>query len=587
MMKVKDLLAQYSDKLVHDTSQKEERGSLDGEAWDYFKAISQSSLGEIKITGLSSDSRYAKKGDLFFALKGQHSHGLTYLKALEEKEVALILYEEGEAYISGVAIEGSQQGFEQGYTPLTHPPLREVPHLKEHIAPLAYCFYYHRIKDLNIIGVTGTEGKTSVTQFVAQAFDLYGKPCALIGTNGIGFLNSLQENTHTTPDLLALYRSLEEINQQFSLKIKESFTKSLDCKDGKDGKEGMRSKPATQKRRLDNTTTSNSVVERPTLLEVTSHALSLKRIEALSFLTTVFTNLNRDHLDFHGTLKAYGEAKTKLFTEYSSQASVLNTDDALGRILYQKQKEHNPERTLYPYGQERGEIFAGEKNFLQIKNLTLLATGLEFSLCYKDKELLLKSPLYGGFNAYNLTACFGVLLSSGLTLAESIPLLEKITPVRGRMEPIILKNGVVALVDYAHKPNALKEALVSLHAHRQEGRIMVVFGCGGDRDKGKRPLMAAIAEANADNVFITSDNPRSEDPEAIMAEICQGLKAPKASTLVCEVDRKKAIERALLEGKKGDIILVAGKGHEDYQIIGGKTLHFSDREVIEAFNCTL
>lgn len=496
-------------------------------------AVLKADWGALEIGGLSSDSRYAKAGDLFFALRGEHSHGLAFLNALREKKVSAIVYEAAE-----------------GYEIPSDLPTIEIENLTALLPKIGYAFYQNAIENLTLMGVTGTEGKTSVTQFVAQAFEHLGQSCALIGTNGIGFLGELKENTHTTPDLLALYRSLSEINQAF------------DAKDA------------------DKTMNQAGADKRPCTLEVTSHALAQKRVENLRFLVTAQTNLTRDHLDYHGTIEAYAAEKAKLFYEYESVSSVLNIDDELGESLYHGLQERIPNRILYPYGQ--GEC--DHPNFLQIQDLTLTHSGLAFTLQFQGKQYALESPLYGSFNAYNLTAMVGILLSYGIEMEAIVGILPKITHVKGRMERVELKNGAVALVDYAHKPNALLQALKSLREHLSEGQLTVVFGCGGDRDRGKRPLMAEIAEAHADRVVITSDNPRSEDPQAIIDEIKTGLRAPERATILEEISRQKAIAMALSQTQKGDIVLVAGKGHEDYQILADRVIHFSDIEEIERFN---
>lgn len=501
-----------------------------GEEGSILKQQLPASIGDLTISGLSSDSRYLQSGDLFFALNGAAAHGLNYVEQLIDGGAALILYEE-----AGAPTTALTRLREVGV------PTFACPNIATLLPKFAKQFYRQRLKSLTLLATTGTEGKTSVTQFIAQALRLLDESCGLIGTNGIGFLGALAENTHTTPDLLALYRSLAEIEHDFP-----------------------------------------DQPRKPVALEATSHALDQERIAGLSFQSTLFTNLTRDHLDYHKTLRAYGAAKRALFFDYKSKASIINSDDPFGAELLAELAAKEPERILYPYG-ERAE---GE-NALQMSNLTLTAKGLQFTLNYQGASYQIESPLYGGFNAYNLLAMVGTLCSLGYAIDEIVAIIPKINHVRGRMEMVPLANGAVGVVDYAHKPNALKEALRSLRAHIGEGSLRVLFGCGGDRDRGKRPIMGRIAEEEADFITITSDNPRHESPEAIIQEIIEGLDDPQAKKVTTILDRREAIAATLAQSEAGDIILIAGKGHEDYQIIGDQVIHFSDIEELERFNRTI
>ncbi len=502
----------------------EGNGAVPPEVTNILAAIGE--VPEITITGLSSDSRYARQGDLFFAKKGEKSHGLDYLPQLLERGVAAIIYEK----------DGNISAPEGVYA-------LEVTEIDSLMRALTQQ-YYRAIQDhLALIGVTGTEGKTSVTQFIAKAFHLLQIDCGLIGTNGIGILGNLKENTHTTPDLLALYQSLKDIAAIPALQTLED-------------------------RRL------------PVALEVTSHALDQKRVEGLQFTTTVFTNLNRDHLDYHGTVEAYGAAKARLFWEYPQQNSVINIDDPFGKDLYEKLRTDRKAVRYFPFGQTSCD----DPHYLQITHLTLHEKGLNFTLHYQGGSYPVESHLYGAFNAYNLVATIGVLLSFDFTIAQVMRVIPEIAYVQGRMEMVHLKNGAVAVIDYAHKPNALQQALISLRGHLAQGRLISLFGCGGNRDKGKRPLMAAISEKYADAVVITSDNPRFEDPLMIIEDIKAGLEDPEGAHIVVEADRALAIKHAILQSQPGDIILIAGKGHEDYQILGDREIYFSDLAEVQKNN---
>lgn len=475
-------------------------------------------LQDIVIKGLSSDSRYAEKGDLFFALQGEHNHGLDYIDALREKGVAVIFY------------EGNYDNIP------TDIPTFKISNALELMHATAPVFYRESLKMATLIGITGTEGKTSVAMFTAQALQKFGRHVGMIGTNGIGPLHDLKENTHTTPDFLALYRSIDQIVKAY---------------------------PAHN--------------EIDIVLEVTSHALDQKRVNGLSFEVSTFLNLARDHLDYHNTVEAYREAKERLFKEYASKASVLNISDAVGKDLFDSLSAKN-DRPLFPFG----EAECDHVNHLKISEIDLHAQGLRFTLTYHGESYSIESPLFGHFNAYNLVAMVGNLLAMGLPMDKISRILPEITLVKGRMEALQLPNGAVAVIDYAHKPNALLQALKALKKHIPNGDLYCVFGCGGDRDRGKRPLMAEIAEEYADYVIVTNDNPRTEDEKFIADEIFTGFKNPEQN-IERILDRKEAIVNTLAKAQAGDIILIAGKGHEDYQIIGKTKHHFSDAEVVSAF----
>ena len=484
-------------------------------------------FSQIIVYGLSSDSRYAQKGDLFFAKQGAISHGLDYLQVLKEADICAVIYEDPKNKIDAPA----------------DIPALKVENIDQLMRKLTFAFYSDLQSRIELIGVTGTEGKTSVTQFITKAFSALNIDCGLVGTNGIGFMGNLKENTHTTPDLMALYQSLAEIDSAEDVRVLMS---------------GML----------------------PIALEVTSHALDQKRVEGLKFKTTVFTNLNRDHLDYHGTIEAYGAAKARLFMEYVQESSVINIDDPFGETLNQRLQEEKPSVIRFPYGSKNSD----EVNYLQIQDLQLHEQGLRFTLQYHGKQYPIESHLYGAFNAYNLVAAIGALLAFDLPIERIIDVVPAITNVKGRMEMVHLKNGAVAVVDYAHKPNALKQALISLREHLDEGRLVSVFGCGGNRDTGKRPLMAAISEEFADQVIVTSDNPRLEDPLLIIKDIEAGFTNRDSKAIVIEADRAKAIALAISRSQKGDIILIAGKGHEDYQILGDKEIYFSDFAEVQKNN---
>lgn len=477
-------------------------------------------LQDVLITGLSSDSRYAEKGDLFFALQGDTSHGLDYVETLRDKGVVAIFYE----------------GDPDPRTIPTDIPVFKIQNALKTMRTSAGCFYAASLAKANILGITGTEGKTSVAMFTAQALHKLGRAVGMIGTNGIGPLEQLKENTHTTPDFLALYRSIDQIVQFY---------------------------PNAPKVHI--------------VLEVTSHALDQARVFGLSFEVSSFLNLARDHLDYHKTLDAYCEAKKRLFSDYHSNASVLNISDPVGQELFEELMLKD-DRKLFPVG----EVANSHENYIKISDIRLHAQGLSFVLTYQAISYSVESPLFGHFNAYNLAVMVGNLLAINISMEHIIEILPAITLVKGRMEALALPNGAVAVVDYAHKPNALLQVLKALKKHIPDGNLYCIFGCGGDRDRGKRPLMAEIAEEHSDFIIVTNDNPRTEDAESIADEIFTGFKYPE-HRIERILDRETAILQTLRKATLGDIVLIAGKGHEDYQIIGQTKHHFSDAEVVSAF----
>jgi UDP-N-acetylmuramoyl-L-alanyl-D-glutamate--2,6-diaminopimelate ligase len=299
-------------------------------------------------------------------------------------------------------------------------------------------------------------------------------------------------------------------------------------------------------------------------MEVSSHALDQARVAGVAFDIAVFTNLTRDHLDYHGDMDAYAAAKARLFDFPHLEAAVINADDRFGRELIERSR---PRLRVVGFGLEQGEVRA--------RRVQPSTDGLTIAVTTPFGDTELKSPLLGRFNAANLLAVLAVLLVAGLPLAEAARVVAQARPVAGRMERFGGDDRPLVVVDYAHTPDALDKVLAALREHTR-GKLVCVFGCGGDRDRGKRPLMGAIAERLADVVILTNDNPRHEDPQAILVGIAGGMQ----STPTVVPDRGQAIRAALREARAGDIVLVAGKGHEDYQQIGDRRLPYSDRETV-------
>ena len=459
------------------------------------------------VRGLSLDSRALGEGDAFVALAGAATHGLRFLAQAQAAGVAAILFET--PVPAGVEL-----------------PANAIPvaGLRERLARMADRFYRGPSRALLTTGVTGTNGKTSTVQLIAQALTLGGARVGTIGTLGAGLYGEHAAGERTTPDVVAVHRILA----------------------------GLRDAGATH-----------------AAMEVSSHALEQGRVDEVAFKVAVFTNLTRDHLDYHGTMQAYGAAKAKLFRWPTLQAVVVNLDDAFGAQLLDAAADGVRRIGLSSRGAAAASLRADAPR--------LAPQGIAFDLVEGDARLPVQSPLLGRFNVDNLLAVAGVLRALDWPLAEVAAMLPRLSPVDGRMSRAGGAGGEpLVVVDYAHTPDALEQALASLRAHTP-GRLTCVFGCGGDRDRGKRPQMAAIAERGADRIIVTDDNPRSEDGDAIVADILAGFVA--RDRIEVERDRAAAIARALDGAGPDDVVLVAGKGHEAYQEVGGLRHPFDDLQV--------
>jgi len=453
------------------------------------------------IGSLTVDSRQVRAGDVFLAYPGAHADGRHYLEAALANGAAAVL------------LEAEQAGIEwrQGVPCIAYPGLGAA------VGLLAARFYGHPAERLDLIGVTGTNGKTSVSHFIAQALPA---PCGLLGTLGYGVVGALQAGINTTPDGLQLQRLFAELVAQGAHQA---------------------------------------------VMEVSSHSLVQQRVAGLGFAVAVFTNLSRDHLDYHGSLAAYAAAKQRLFTDYPVKTAVINRDDAFGCELMASLPVRVPVLSyslVDPGASVYGEI------------LETRSQGYQMGLSTPQGDGILDTQLLGAFNLSNLLAALGALLALQLPLATALQRLARVQAVPGRMEVFHCPARPTVVVDYAHTPDALSKALQALRPHCQ-GRLFCVFGCGGDRDRGKRPLMGAAAETSADVLLITDDNPRHETSAAIIAEIHGGLQRPDAARVM--PDRAQAISTALAEAGPSDVVLVAGKGHETYQEVGSQRLPFSDR----------
>lgn len=462
------------------------------------------------LHGLSADSRELHEGDAFVALAGASTHGLRHLEQARAAGVAAVIFEEPAPADS--SLPANAVG---------------VANLRARLGWIADRFYRSPSRALTVAGVTGTNGKTSTVQLIAQALELQGNRAGTIGTLGAGLYGRHEAGERTTPDVIAVHRLLATMRDQGATHV---------------------------------------------AMEVSSHALEQGRVDAVAFQVAVFTNLTRDHLDYHGTMQAYGEAKARLFAWPTLQAVVVNLDDALGPALLAGVAAGVKRIGV----SSRGAVAAG----LRAEAPRLSPQGLRFVLSEEAANFEVASPLLGRFNIDNLLAVAGVLRALGWELARIAAVLPRLSPVGGRMSRVGGEHGVpLVVVDYAHTPDALEQALASLRAHGP-GRLTCVFGCGGDRDRGKRAQMAAIAERGADRVIVTDDNPRSEDGDAIVADILAGFAEP--ARVCVQRDRAAAIALALAGTGPEDIVLVAGKGHESYQEVAGTRLPFDDLDVARA-----
>lgn len=465
---------------------------------------------KIEILGLTLDSRKVSKGDLFFAVKGIQQDGRKYIEQALEKGAVAVVYDKENYQLSDGLLEQYPQVEFIGLNDLQH-----------QVSAIAGRFYGNPAASLRLVGVTGTNGKTSVTQLLAQALDLLNEPCGIIGTLGCGFWKKLQEGLQTTPDAISVQASLATLREQGAKAV---------------------------------------------AIEVSSHGLDQGRVAALPFKVAAFTNLTRDHLDYHESLEAYGQAKAKLFSWPTLEVQVINQDDSFGRKLIANAKP----ASLISYS------LVDNSATLYCDQIVFNEQGAQAQLVTPKGTGLLKTALIGRFNLSNLLAVVGCLLGLGYELQQILAVLPKLEGPEGRMQRLGGKDKPLVVIDYAHTPDALEQVLTALRPH-VEGKLICVFGCGGSRDKGKRPLMAGIAERLADLVIVTDDNPRHEKSANIINDILQGFKKPQEAIQII-ADRHMAIKQSIGHANSEDIVLLAGKGHENYQEIAGVRSHFSDLE---------
>ena len=461
---------------------------------------------EVEIANISFDSREIDRNSIFVAVKGAIDDGHRYISKAIERGASAVL------------CERMPDSIDDNIIYIQSVEARRIGGL------MAHTLAGNPSDKMKVIGVTGTNGKTTVVTVLHQLFTALGYKCGMLSTvhNLVG--QRIVPSTHTTGDAVKVAAMMKEMLSE-------------NC----------------------------SMV----FMEVSSHAVDQERIAGIKFAGGVFTNITRDHLDYHGTMLNYIKAKKKFFDHLPAGAfALVNVDDSNGRVMVQ-----NTKADVKFYGTH------GIPDF-RFKVIEIQVSGMHLDLCGFD----FYTPLTGEFNAYNLTACYGAALLLGERELNAITALSMVRGAEGRLEKIIGKKPVIGFVDYAHTPDALENVILTLKDMiRGEGRLIVVLGCGGNRDVGKRPVMAKIACDLSDLVILTSDNPRDEDPDEILDQMESGISPAKSSSALRITDRKMAIKTAVTISNDKDIILIAGKGHEQYQEIKGKRLPFSDKEILKSY----
>jgi UDP-N-acetylmuramoyl-L-alanyl-D-glutamate--2,6-diaminopimelate ligase len=479
----------------------------------------------VPLADLTADSRAVKMGSVFAAFPGTVLDGRHFITEAISRGAAAVLWE--------------RAGYR--WDERWDIPNLGIDNLRGRLSEIAGHIHGNPSESLWMAGVTGTNGKTSVSQWIACACDALGRRAAVIGTLGNGLVGERVEARTTTPDPVVLQRLLAEYRRRGAHTV---------------------------------------------AMEVSSHGLDQGRVAGIRFDCAIFTNLTRDHLDYHGTMEAYAEAKFRLFAARGLRHAIINVDDAWGRTFAER-LEGGPLEVI-TYGTSRrprargGPVSASEALGPRLRgdDIRLSEDGVRFRVESEWGSGEVRAAVLGAFNVSNLLAVLGALLAQGITLARAIEAVSALQPVPGRLERLGGGALPLAVIDYAHTPDALEKALQALRpAVAAGGRLVCVFGCGGDRDPGKRPLMAQAAAGLADHVVVTSDNPRSEDPHAIIGQILAGLAGRSAEAIE---DRQVAIFSAVHHARPGDVVLLAGKGHETYQEIAGVRHPFSDREVAAA-----
>jgi UDP-N-acetylmuramoyl-L-alanyl-D-glutamate--2,6-diaminopimelate ligase len=466
------------------------------------------SLGDLLVQGLCLDSRGLNQGDVFLAVAGSTAHGLDFLEKAQEKQPAAIVYEPNAQYSN---VKHNEI------------PIIAVPDLHKHVSLIASRFYDEPSNDLNIIAITGTNGKTTCAYLLTQLLNATGVDAAMIGTIGSGRLNNLQASELTTPDAIKLQACLADFR--------------------KDGISHV-------------------------VMEASSHALHQHRLDAVKVDIAAFTNLTQDHLDYHQDMSDYLQAKARLFSFDSITHAVINADDSDCKRLVASIPDEVKKTTYSVDGQHLdADLVAGD---IQVDSSIT-----RFEVKVDGQKTEIETRLIGQFNVSNVLLVVGVMRALGSTLESLVAEIKNLNAPTGRMQRLSKSNAPTVVIDYAHTPDALEKTLSILRSLADED-LAAVFGCGGDRDRGKRAVMGAIAERFADRIYLTDDNPRTENSSQIINDIASGIVAKDKAKIIS--DRAKAITMSIQDATVKDIVLIAGKGHEDYQIIGAEKFPFSDQQ---------
>lgn len=458
---------------------------------------------QVVLRGIALDSRKVGAGDLFLAIPGEQHDGRQFIEQAVANGASAVLAEPPVAgFVEGIPV-----------------PLLEVPELQQESGRLAARLYGYPSRALHMVGVTGTNGKTTTSRLVAQLLRLLGRTCGVIGTLGASLAEDVSQGGNTTPDAVALQQQLARWRDQGVSAV---------------------------------------------AMEVSSHAMVQGRVNGVEFETAIFTNLSHDHLDYHGSMDAYGRAKLSLFLTEGLRHALLNADDPFSAQILER-LEAGVTPLTYALRDPSADVV--------IEDASFEAGAVRARLCTPWGSGDFHSPLPGDFNLANLAAAIAATVLAGESLDAVLASVAQLQPVPGRMQAIPNAAGLQVIVDYAHTPDALEQVLRALRDH-VPGALVTVFGCGGDRDREKRQVMGRVACALSDRVVLTSDNPRNEDPRQILADIESGC----SGDYVLEADRATAIHRAIQEAQPGDCVVIAGKGHEDYQIVEGRKLYFSDEQ---------
>jgi UDP-N-acetylmuramoyl-L-alanyl-D-glutamate--2,6-diaminopimelate ligase len=468
---------------------------------------------EIPITGIADDSRELRTGNVFLACQGANSHGLDYLHQAVAANIAAVAFdaETGNMIDAGVA-------------------MIPVPGLARHLGEIANRWFDAPSKQIRVAGVTGTNGKTTVAYLIQQCLDLLNQKCGYVGTLGTGIADSVADGSMTTPPCISLHKTFADFRDQGAMHA---------------------------------------------AVEISSHALEQNRVDGVHFDSAIFTNLSRDHIDYHGSMQAYFESKSRLFLDYDVRNRIISLDSEFGAEL----ADHCGSDVVTV--STRFDRVANGRPYVFVRAVVATPSGSNISITSSWGSADISLPLPGDFNVANAVQVLALLLCNDVSLDDACDVLGKVAAPPGRMQPVVapINSALPSVyIDYSHTPASLEAALKALRGHC-EGKLWCVFGCGGDRDRGKRSMMGKVAERLSDFPVVTSDNPRTEDPTSIIDDVLEGM----SEHVVAIEDRKSAIAHAISAANTEDTILIAGKGHENYQIIGTEKMHFSDAEVCAGF----